>query len=248
MKLKDHPSEEFYSITMKIIMSEDSEAQPYRMANMNVGRTSHAMNFLNKDFLYVVGGINSSGELAVCEEYNVATNKWTIIASLNEKKKWVSLCSYGGKFLYAFGGICGKTATEAIEFYDAASTGAKYWTPIKLSIGKEFWNKRFFSGVVSYSEDCIMVFGGVVNEKETDECLGFNPKTNALTKMDCIVKPDTFQLSKPKLFAKELYAVGSMRDDMHKYIKEEKKWKLMPVAIWDPIRSFDVLSIKSDTC
>ncbi len=55
--------------------------------------------------IYVAGGYNNGVPTRKCEAYNVATNTWRELSSLNEEKCAVSLCVLGGRWLYCIGGF-----------------------------------------------------------------------------------------------------------------------------------------------
>ena len=86
--------------------------------------------------IYVAGGYTNALTSRKCEAYNVATNTWRELPSLNEEKCASSLCVLGGRYLYCIGGFSKADASGAlllntIEMLDLNSPSAKW---VKLSI------------------------------------------------------------------------------------------------------------------
>lgn len=246
------PSPElFYQSMMKITISPSMEIVADKLACMGTARANHTMVEVGEKAIYVIGGTNTSGNIASCEEYNIATNKWRDIASLSEKKKWVSVCPYKGRYLYAFNGAI-NTAEKAvdtvscntIERLDLADTSAKVWSVIKLASGKELWKSCCFAAVVPISETCIMVFGGIVHEATLDDCLGFNPTTNTIERKKNLLRPDAFYRTKYGMKGDKFAIVGSRNGDLHIFEKSKDKWDLMVKSIWNPVQG---IVIKYDT-
>eukprot|EP01022_Parablepharisma_sp_SALTPOND_P020935 TRINITY_DN3941_c0_g1_i1.p2 TRINITY_DN3941_c0_g1~~TRINITY_DN3941_c0_g1_i1.p2 ORF type:complete len:331 (+),score=44.40 TRINITY_DN3941_c0_g1_i1:78-1070(+) len=239
-------AEQFYQIMMKVTIKPTMDTVADKLANMNTARANHAMAAVGSKFLYAVGGVNSSGNIASCEEYNIETNKWREIAQLNEKKKWVTLCSYKGRYLYAFGGSTNNEAkaTDIIEFLDTSNPTAKTWEVIKLTSGKDLWTNCFFVGAVPVSDKCIMLFGGIVKDAEKDNCVGFNPETKAMEKRGNLLRPDAFYRTKYGMKGEKFAIVGSHDGDLHIYDKAQGKWDLMLKTIWNPEYGVE---LKADT-
>jgi len=227
--------EQFYQIMMRVtIKGTDSIAD--KLANMNTARCNHAMISTCPTKLYVVGGENSTGTITSCEEYNVEANKWREIAPLNERKKWVTLCALANK-LYTFGGAINQEAkaTSTIEYLDTANPMVKAWEIIKLTAGKDIFKASFFVGAVPLAENTILLFGGVVNDSEKDDCMIFNNVKKTMEKHASILRPDAFYRTKYGLKKNNQFAiVGSHDGDMHVYDKTTHKWDLFLKKIWYP--------------
>lgn len=236
----------FFQTTMKVTITPSKDIEADKLANMNTARAYHSMTSLKGKFLYAIGGTNSTGDIASCEEYSIDANKWREIAPLNEKKKFVSVCGYNSQILYAFGGSTGKPpkVSDKIESLDISAAGAKAWELIKLTAGGELWKPAFFLGSYALSESCILVFGGVTNDNPTDNSFFFNPKTKKLEKHGNLLKPDTFYRTKPGSRTGNLSIVGSTEGDLHIFKLAEGKWDLMYKKFWYPAQTF---SLKSDT-
>ena len=236
-------TEQFYQIMMKVTIKPSMEPVADKLANMNTARANHAMVAVSPKLLYVVGGTNSTGNIASCEEYNIATNKWKEIAPLNEKKKWVSLSPYKGRYLYAFGGSIAETkATDAVEFLD--TTNPKHWENIKIVSGKELWRSTFFVGAVPVSETCILLFGGIIKDAEKDECMAFNPIKKTMEKRPNLLRADAFYRTKYGMKAEKFAIIGSHDGDLHIFEKTKGKWDFMLKKIWNPAFGLD---LKADT-
>eukprot|EP00826_Nyctotherus_ovalis_P062279 TRINITY_DN8982_c0_g1_i13.p1 TRINITY_DN8982_c0_g1~~TRINITY_DN8982_c0_g1_i13.p1 ORF type:complete len:213 (-),score=33.87 TRINITY_DN8982_c0_g1_i13:162-800(-) len=211
---------------------------------MNVSRADHSMEAINGKYLYVVGGINTDGLISSCEEYEIEADKWREIAPLNEKKKWMSLCSFNSKYLYSFGG-CLTSASEAtalIEFLDTGSPAA--WTPIKLGPDTYPFSACCLLGAVPVSPTCILLFGGVVKGKEIDLCLKFDTADNSLAKEKALLHCDSFCRTRAGFKGECFAIVGSREGGLHVYDGKQQKWSYKRRMIWNVKGE---LGFKSDT-
>ena len=240
--------EQYFQITMKITIMKSSDTMDIikdKLSNMNVPRANHTMIAIANKKLYVVGGYNSAGNISSCEEYDIDENKWRIIPSLNEKKKQVSVCSYKDQYLYAFGGCISDkvTASEIIEYLDTKDSLAKTWESIKIVSGLDLFKNTHSPGVVAVSADCILVFGGVTNDKIRDLCLEFDPIKKTFIKAKSLLEKDWFYTTKYGMKTESFSIVGCRNGGLHTYDKLNKKWEFMPKPIWNP----NYAALKSDT-
>ncbi len=247
----DTSPEQFYQIMIRVTITKKApmdsiEIVKDKMASMNVVRANHTMLAANNKLLYVIGGTNTSGNLSSCEEYDIAANKWREVASLNEKKKWISACACKGRYIYVFGGAVGAEAqgTDMIECLDITNKAAKVWEVIKLSAGQDLWTKCFFVGAVTLEDNYFLLFGGVVKAAEKDHCIAFNPTTRKMEKRNPLLRPDAFYRTKWGVREGKAVIVGSHDGDLHIFDKKTGKWDLMVKSIWNPDYG---LAPKSDT-
>jgi len=239
--------EQFFQFTYRVTILPDLDTKTEKLQNMKVSRANHTCVALTQNLIYVIGGCNSKAEIPSCEEYNIEKKTWREVAYLNEKKMWVSVCAVDSKFLYAFGGSCNlkPKESEMIECLDTQDPSKKLWTKVVLTSGKENWRRCFFTGCYQLAEDDILLFGGLVNTKEVNETMHFNPKKCIMTKGANMQRADAFYRMKPGKTASELLIVGSCEEDMHVYNIGAKSWTLVKKGIWNPEVGFD---IKADTC
>lgn len=230
-------TEQFFKILMKFTIKADMETTINKLVDMNIARANHNMTALTSNALYVVGGTNSTGFLASCEEYLVDKNKWRQIASLTEGKKWVSVCGIGDRYLYAFGGVLNpsEAATDKIECIDTTDVSSKQWKVITLTMGADLWKKNFFVGALQAPAGDIMLFGGIANGVEADTWLSFDPTAKTMKAVGKIQRSDSFYRTKAGSNDNQLVIVGSLDGDLHFYDKTKKNWQLMRKTIWNPL-------------
>lgn len=232
--------EQFFTTAIKVVIyMEDGDFKPAKLAEMNVARANHTLTALNDELLYVVGGWNSEGEIASCEEFQISENQWTVCASLNEPKMWITVCPVNGRYLYAFGGSANLKPKElgTIECLDTSNKAAKKWTKITLTAGEEIWPRCFFMGGIQLEENTIILFGGLHSETKLDNSFYFNPATKTITKGPKLKKKDAFYRSKPGINGNEMVIVGSTEGDLHIYDIVKKTWNLMLKATWNSEQS-----------
>jgi len=210
-------------------------------------RANHTLVSLNDKQIYAIGGCNNSGDLALCEMFNITKNEWTRCASLSEPKIWVSVCPFNNQYLYAFGGGCSHDSekiTKTIEFYDTSDLSQKTWTKITLELGKEYWGSCIFMGTMQITAKSILVFGGNVNKVKSAACYIFTPNKKSLIKCGNLVKEDEFYRTKPQILLNELMIVGSGCSDLHIYNITNRTWGILEKNVWNPEVTFH---LKSET-
>lgn len=238
--------EQFYQIIMRITVMPSMEVIADKLANMKVPRANHAMEAIGNKKLYVVGGSNSSGYIDSCEEYDINANSWREIASLNEKKKWLSLCHFKDRFLYAIGGCINDEHKGSclIECLDTTNPMKKKWDIIKLDSGSGLTKSAFFVGLMNIFDSCILLFGGVLKSEEENCCFAFDPIKKTLEEQKGLLKRDSFYRTRYGVNGKNFAIVGCRDGDLHIYDIETKKWDLMVRKIWNP--NYEI-TIKADT-
>jgi kelch-like protein 20 len=75
---------------------------------MNESRNAHAITIC-KGIVYVLGGFSGKQRLCSVEKYNVREDKWTQVASMKDKRHYLSACAIAESHIYAFGGFYGST-------------------------------------------------------------------------------------------------------------------------------------------
>jgi hypothetical protein len=230
----ENEPDQFFPIAVRVSIQSSLEATVKLLANMKVARATHTLVALNAEALFVVGGQNGTGELASCEKYSIAANEWQPCASLTEEKKWVSVCPFSGRYLYAFGGSL-KTGgeTEAIESLDCNAAGLKQWTRIVLAHGKELWKSSIFMGTIQLDPASILVFGGLVAKEDVRTVFLFTPATQSLVPSNPLQKEDSFYRTKPQRRGNQLMVVGAPAGDLHILELTTRIWKVIDKDEWN---------------
>ena len=131
---------------------------------MFIGRSGHAMTYLN-GYLYVIGGYSEEKDFTErCERYNIKQNMWEHIASLHVKANNPACCTFRNKYIYKFGGkLNDLELCNTIERYDPLSD---LWSLIEIELPSGFgFSKKPFSilsslASVQINNDQMIVFGG----------------------------------------------------------------------------------------
>lgn len=77
-------------------------------AAMNESRNAHAITIC-KSGVFVLGGFSGKQRLNSVEKYSIKEDKWAQVAPMKDKRHYLSACSIGDEFIYAFGGFFGST-------------------------------------------------------------------------------------------------------------------------------------------
>jgi N-acetylneuraminic acid mutarotase len=238
--------EQFFKVLIKLTIKGETESIKNKLADMNVPRAFHTLTALLPNCLYAIGGLNTTGLLNSCEEYQIDKNKWRQVASLNEKKKWVSVCSFAKRYIYAFGGgiDAKKTATNKIESFDTTDASSKQWKLVTLTSGAGLWKNCLFIGAFESPSEGIVLFGGYANDSVVDTCFMFDPIEKALKAAGNIQRKDHFYKSKVASNATQFAIVGSIEGDLHVFDKGKKTWTVNRKTMWNPLF---VREFKADT-
>lgn len=236
--------DQFLQTTSRVTILQDFDTTIDKLANMNVGRANHTLVAVNANTLYAIGGSNTKDEIPACEVYTIDKNTWKNCASLNQKKMWITVCVVDSRYLYAFGGSTNLQPKESnmIEFLDTEDQTAKLWTKIELTSGVDIWPRSFLTGSFQVSPDTILVFGGIINQKESDESYYFDFKKKIMSKGPKMKVKDAFYRSVPAVSGSQMIIVGS--NEGHVYDIKDKKWSLLERETWNPEMGF---YIKPDT-
>ncbi len=143
-----------------------------RVSDMLVGRKCHTLLSVSSgQEIVAIGGEDTSRTMADCECYNITSDSWRSIRSLNRGKKYVSACVFNaGGDVYAFGGAYGKEADNSIEMlqWPDPNPSKPNWEPVEISTTES--PAIMCCGVYPRKDD-IVLFGGLTHKIYT-----FDPK------------------------------------------------------------------------
>lgn len=85
------------------------------------------------NYLYAVGGFDDSLPLQSVERYDIQTDTWSIISTMNSCRGGVGVCTMG-RMIWAVGGHDGMNYLNSVEYYDI-STGT--WSLVSsMEVGR----------------------------------------------------------------------------------------------------------------
>jgi len=235
----------FLKTAVKVkVNPKDMDAIPENLIEMTIARTKHSMIVVNGAFIYVVGGLNSNGIIASCEEYQIDKSTWKKSASLNEQRMRISLITIEPRYIYAFGGEVDKkpNGSKTIEYLDTSDKEAKLWTKVTLTSGASDWPEIRLPGTFQISTNDIMIFGGYVGKTEISTTFIFNIPSKTMKKNGDLAQKDVFLMTRPVVDGNDLTVLG--KNDGHRYNLLDKKWSLLRKETLTPIAGFFV---KADT-
>ena len=92
---------EFISIDLTKLSSNNDKLEINQLPNLNVPRTWHSMIFVPNKYIFIVGGSNTK----TVELYDMEEKKLTKDSELNEERCEATLCLVNNIYLYAFYGF-----------------------------------------------------------------------------------------------------------------------------------------------
>jgi len=132
--------------------------------NMHVGRSGHALVYL-QGYLYAIGGFSQAKEFTrQCERYNIRNDTWEEIASLNVGSNNPCACTFNDRYIYKFGGKIDDT--RLCNYIERYSPAIDKWTIVQYEVYGEPIHTGGSNLLLSSAACCqinekeILVFGG----------------------------------------------------------------------------------------
>jgi len=146
-----------------------------RRADMNKERRCHAFEEIKSNCLLACGGYVTD-----CEVYNVETDTWTIIASLNQKRANHSIMSFDERIVYAYGGGWYSRSMLSYEKMLIDDDFSGFWENVDFAAPSDN-APTSFSGCLKLDQSEFLIFGGRgVKSILTKECTIFNAETGTI--------------------------------------------------------------------
>ena len=128
-----------------------------------------------RGFIYSLGGFDGASK-NICEKYNIESNEWTQIPSLNSAKYVVGGCVFNDRYIYIFGGAGAhyQAYLEEIELLDCEEE-EEGWKKVTI-VNKEGWSPRYYIQAIQVDNRNILLFGGYNGADIKDSFLFDVPK------------------------------------------------------------------------
>ena len=140
---------------------------------MNESRNAHAITIC-KSHVYVLGGFSGKQRLCQVEKYNVREDKWQQVAPMKDKRHYLSACSIGDEFIYAFGGFFGSTEQEINDSIEMYEVEKNIWSVLTTRMKNPLWA----CSALAISPTEILLIGGK-NTNRNGEVHMFNVNTKS---------------------------------------------------------------------
>jgi hypothetical protein len=222
---------QFVKATYMIEVVNNEVIEKSQRANMNVAKSQHKLVALTTNIVYSLGGKNQEEKcLNVCERFDIAANKWTRTANMNERKFYVSAASLNCVSLYVFGGYNGAAVNTIEELHPNVEDR---WKILKLASATG-WTPRDETASFQRSENEILVFGGIDTSGGcTDEVYSLDVKARTLTRCEhSLAKREWFTIRSTSRCNDLVYIFGYFTKDLHVYSLSARSWSLIPEAQW----------------
>ena len=159
-----------------------------KLENMPSGHSYHRLIGIN-NFIFAISGFKNKN----VEKYNIETNQWSLLPSLNHSRSWPSCVCLDDKYIFLFGGLCDSidsSLNNQVEKLDINKNNSDNKWEI-LNINSDI-KLPFYSGVVKVNNDELFLLGGKFDAKESniDEFYNFSLKDNSINKIEDIKLPN----------------------------------------------------------
>ncbi len=204
-----------------------------KVADMAVEKRNHTLASADPHAFYSFCGYNEkSGYLGTCEKYSIEEDRWMQMPDVLEKRQDPSVCPFGSRRIYLFGGGVYRDEewayTDDIEFIDVTEEVAG-WRQVLLK-ENQGCSPRIYAGMAQVSDSQIIFFGGY-NGTHCDDCFVLNLAENTIGALEAkLPRPSSFILrnSLPVVRNSTLYAIGASGLDLYMCsLTTEIKWKLV---------------------
>lgn len=184
-------------------------------ANMIESRCCHGIANKKDVDIYVVGGMNESGELATGEVYNIRTNTWNSLPNISEARKNCALCILSDKYLYLIGGDTKTSAIEVLNLNDP-----KHWET-KNIVNAPIIEK---AGAIQIADNQILVFGGKSNGKKVTTCLIYDLPNETVIPKTALPIPASFNKADTRKLDGMIYSSGNIKGQTYMYDSTSNEW------------------------
>jgi len=176
--------------------------------------------------IYAIGSSLPSESMNKCEVYDVASDTWTQVASLNTRRNFHTTIAFDNAALYVVAGFNGGQRTNLIEKYDIRRR--QHWETLNLRIKENTnWICLEGCGLYQISNKHILIFGGfTTSDQKTNHCYLFNVSTNEIEQLNCKTRTQSnFYQRQPKVGADgKLYCVETNSLDLHIFDMNVFEW------------------------
>ena len=153
---------EFISIDLTKLSSNNDKLEINQLPNLNVPRTWHSMIFVPNKYIFIVGGSNTKS----VELYDMEEKKLTFDSELNEERCEATLCLVNNIYLYAFYGFfLHKDYNNSIERCNLLKEERK-WEDIYAVEKSALRFKPSFFAISYFKNDLLLIGGNDAGEEE----------------------------------------------------------------------------------
>ena len=153
---------EFISIDLTKLSSNNDKLEINQLPNLNVPRTWHSMIFVPNKYIFIVGGSNTK----TVELYDMEEKKLTKDSELNEERCEATLCLVNNIYLYAFYGFfLHKDYNNSIERCNLLKEERK-WEDIYAVEKSALRFKPSFFAISYFKNDLLLIGGNDAGEEE----------------------------------------------------------------------------------
>ena len=153
---------EFISIDLTKLSSNNDKLEINQLPNLNVPRTWHSMIFVPNKYIFIVGGSNTKS----VELYDMEEKKLTKDSELNEERCEATLCLVNNIYLYAFYGFfLHKDYNNSIERCNLLKEERK-WEDIYAVEKSALRFKPSFFAISYFKNDLLLIGGNDAGEEE----------------------------------------------------------------------------------
>jgi N-acetylneuraminic acid mutarotase len=198
---------------------------------MAVKRFYHSLCVF-QNFIFCIGGRNSSGILSKCEKYNIKKDRWDDLHNLINARSRASVFSTSSCVYTVFG----ENLSERLYTMEKYNVNSNYWVKVEPKLADElhfskleelFWpNERCAAGAIMVNEKQALIFGGIAENIVTEECYLYSTEANTWEQANFLpIKAQFSCNSAPILQDKIVFAYG-IENKQLKYNIETKTWSL----------------------
>ena len=176
--------------------------------------------------IYAIGSSLPNESMNKCEVYDIQSDTWSQIPSLNTKRNFHTTLAFQNEALYVVAGFNGGQRTNLIEKLDLRRRSN--WETLNLKIKENTnWICLEGCGLFSLSKQHILIFGGfTTSDQKTNHCYLFNASTNEIEQLNCRTRTQSnFYQRQPKLGADgKIYCVETNSLDLHIFDMDNFEW------------------------
>ena len=211
--------------TAKMFMKFNKNKNEFiNLIDMQSGHSYHRLIGIENNIISISGFKNKK-----VEKFNLNTQKWSFLPSLEISRSWPSVCSIDDKIIFLFGGLCDSNEEKYRNLVEKLDVTKNYkeddkWETFEVKSEIEI---PFYLGILKLSNEKLLLLGGKYDLKEDniDTCFVYNYKENHVEKENEFKLPlkDEFNGKEFILLENDLYGQFSSFYSNYFYVVDVNK-------------------------
>ena len=213
-----------YTTSKMFVKFNKNKNEFNNLIDMQSGHSYHRLIGIENNIIAISGFKNKK-----VEKFNLLSQKWSFLPSLEISRSWASVCSIDDKIIFLFGGLCDSDEEKYRNLVEKLDISKNYkeddkWESFEVKSEIEI---PFYLGILKLSNEKLLLLGGKYDLKDDniDSCFVYNYKENQVEKENEFKLPlnDEFNGKEFILLENDLYGQFSSFYSDYFYVVDVNK-------------------------